>query len=66
MKYKLTVTLLALQARWNFYESNEDGTALKLIDESKWKGFETDIRYEGYAEYVVLEALDSSDESIGR
>lgn len=53
-------------ASWKLYESNADGTDLKRINETTRRGFETDITYEGYAEHVVVEALDSRNQPIGR
>lgn len=51
-------------ARWNLYESNELGTELKFIDDTKKKRFEEDFWYDGYAEYVVVEAVDKNDQPI--
>lgn len=51
-------------AKWNLYESNEDGTELTFIDDKKKKRFEHDFWYDGYAEYVVVEALDKNDQPL--
>lgn len=51
-------------AKWNLYESNEDGTELTFIDDKKKRRFEHDFWYDGYAEYVVLEALDKNDQPL--
>lgn len=52
--------------KWKLYESNADGTQRRYISKKDRHGFETKIKYEGFAEYVVVEALDSTNRPIGR
>lgn len=52
--------------KWKLYETDDEGENMKCVNETTRRGFETDITYEGYARYVAVEALDRSDQTIGR
>lgn len=54
-------------AKWRLYgTSNADGSDLKRINETVKTGFETNMMYDGYAEYVVMEALNKNGTAMGR
>lgn len=50
---------------WNLYKTSRDGrSAKKLVATAPKIGFETEIHYDGFAKYVVLEAIDREGKSI--
>ena len=51
---------------WNVYKATQDGESTKLIASSPRRGFETGMTYKGYAEYVVVEALDRNATVLGK
>ena len=51
---------------WKLYKSDAEGRHLTSVNETARRGFETDLAHDGLIEYVVVEALDSNDQSIGR
>lgn len=50
---------------WNVYESTPNGETKKMIASSARQGFETALVYEGYATFVIAEALDRDGEPLG-
>lgn len=53
-------------AKWTLYETDALGEQRRLIN-STWKtGFETEFVHYGYPRYVVVEALDRHDSSLGK
>lgn len=53
-------------ARWELFETDAEGNHARSLNKTKRRGFETDITYAGYAEFVVVQALDNSGKTIGR
>jgi hypothetical protein len=53
-------------ASWRLCESDAQGNDLKRLKKAARRGFETNINYEGFAKYVVVEGLDENDQAIGR
>lgn len=53
-------------ASWNLYKADRGGNATELVASVLRQGFETAITHEGYATYVVAEALDRNGEPLGR
>jgi hypothetical protein len=53
-------------ASWTLHESDAEGSELKRLKKVPRRGFETRIMYQGYAKYVVVEALDHENQAIGR
>ena len=51
---------------WNLYKTNADGTTMELIASTLRQGFETELAYEGFASYVVAEAIDRNGKPLGR
>lgn len=51
---------------WNLYETEHDGSPRELIATAIKVGFETVIRYEGHAPYVVIEGLDINGVVLGK
>ena len=52
-------------AQWNLYKTDMAGGMRKLVSQAHRKGFETKLTYDGYAKYVLVEALDASGKAIG-
>lgn len=54
-------------ASWNLYKTNREGRSGTTPPTASVprSGFETSLRYDGYAKYVVVEALDSSGQVLG-
>jgi hypothetical protein len=53
-------------ATWSLYKTNANGDRTTQLSEAQRSGFETEIRYEGYAKYVLVEALDRHGRSLGK
>lgn len=53
-------------ATWNLYKTDADGIHEELAASNARQGFETAVSYEGYASFVVLEALDEYGQILGR
>lgn len=52
--------------RWDLYKTSADGETTRLLADSAHKnGFETVLRYHGYAAYIVVEAIDEQRNRIG-
>ena len=51
---------------WNVYKATPDSETTELIASSPRRGFETGMVYQGYAEYVVVEALDRKGTVLGQ
>ena len=51
---------------WNMYRTDAEGKYEQLIASTKRQGFETVLSYRGYASFVILEAVDSNGEVLGR
>ena len=49
---------------WRLWESDVKGSLVRMLVEKKWQGFETKMTVE-FAEYLVVEGLDVSGESLG-
>ncbi len=50
---------------WVFYKSTENGTTQVRIGSKPRRSFETSFRWEGYASYIVVEAMDENGNSLG-
>ena len=50
---------------WKVYHTNANGTARRLVATIPRRGFETSAWTEGYAESVVVEALDKDNVTLG-
>ena len=53
-------------ASWRRCESDAQGQDLRQLGKAARKGFETIIIHDGFAKYVVVEALDKDGDAIGR
>ena len=53
-------------ATWELLHTNPNGNASESVASVPRKGFETALVYDGFAEYVVMLALDASGNEIGR
>lgn len=52
--------------RWNLYKTSADGETTRLLADAAAKtGFETALRYNGYAAFIVVDALDKHGTRIG-
>ena len=54
--------------RWRAWRSDSDGRLLERLPgcHSKWTGFETEMKSDEFARYVVVEALDLEGNPLGR
>lgn len=50
---------------WNLYKTTKDDDIRVLVASSKRTGFETAVRHDGLAKFVLLEAVDSKGETLG-
>ncbi|KAK5163442.1 uncharacterized protein LTR77_010624 [Saxophila tyrrhenica] len=50
---------------WNLYKTNPNGEGRELVGSTLRQGFESMISYQGYASYVVVEALDADGNALG-
>ncbi|KAK3691689.1 hypothetical protein LTR37_018482 [Vermiconidia calcicola] len=53
-------------ATWNLYKSTEDGETMLKIASKPRSGFETALEYDGFASYVVVEAVNKDRVPIGQ
>lgn len=53
-------------AAWTVFRSTPDGDVLEPIVSHARAGFETALTFEGFAQYVVVQGLDSDDEVLGQ
>ena len=55
-------------ATWNLYKTNHEGISgtNEPVAAVPRSGFETSLRYGGYATYVVVEAVDKNGDLLGR
>ncbi|KAK4635984.1 hypothetical protein CLAFUW4_01511 [Fulvia fulva] len=53
-------------ARWNLYKTTETGNPMIQIGSKSRTGFETIIAWDGYASYVMAEAIDKTGKAVGR
>ena len=51
-------------ASWNLYKTTKDGKFTELVASALRDGFETALIYQGYASYVMLEAIDREGNSL--
>ena len=51
---------------WNLYETDARGEQRKLIMHASKSGFETEMIHFGFPRYVVVEALDRNNRTIGK
>lgn len=51
--------------RWRLYDTDVHGEQRALLNSTERQGFETAITYEGFSNYVVLEALDQYNNVLG-
>lgn len=51
--------------RWRVWHSDADGRFLEIMAHATWQGFETVMHSDQFAEYVVVEALDSEGMRLG-
>lgn len=51
---------------WNLYKTTETGEPMVKVFEKEKTGFETAMVWDGYASYVLVEAIDSSGNVVGR
>lgn len=52
-------------ATWNMYKTTEDDDTRVLIGWAERTGFESVVRYDGLASFVVLEAVDKGGKTLG-
>lgn len=50
---------------WNLYKTNPNGESRELVGSTLRQGFESMISYDGYATFVIVEALDAKGNVIG-
>lgn len=50
---------------WNLYKTTETGAPMVKIFSKKKTGFETAMVWEGYASYVIVEAVDKDGQVVG-
>jgi hypothetical protein len=55
-----------LQKSWNLYKTTKRNKPRVLVDQQSKSGFETKLSYDGYAQYVIAEALDSDGFLLGK
>ena len=53
-------------ASWNLYKTNAEGNINELIASTPRQGFESALACSGYATFVVAEALDRNNDSLGK
>ncbi|KAK4507479.1 hypothetical protein PRZ48_001214 [Zasmidium cellare] len=53
-------------ASWNLYKTTETGSPMIKIFSKEKTGFETSMVWEGFAAYVIAEAIDKSGKVVGR
>lgn len=53
-------------ANWILYESDAHGKSLKRLKKAARRGFETNINYDGFAKYVIVEGLNQNGQALGR
>lgn len=53
-------------ATWLLYKADSTGKHWAIVTSSSRTGFETAIKYDGYAKYVFVEALDRARQPLGR
>ena len=53
-------------ATWNLYKSTPDGEASDLVATTPRRGFETTLVYDGFADYVVAEAVAHNGTALGK
>ena len=53
-------------ASWRLYKTNADGSEPEFIASTMRQGFETALSHDGYASFVMVEALDADAKVIGR
>ncbi|KAF2161829.1 hypothetical protein M409DRAFT_58898 [Zasmidium cellare ATCC 36951] len=53
-------------ASWNLYKTTESGSPMIKIFSKEKTGFETAMVWEGFAAYVIVEAVDKSGNVVGR
>lgn len=46
---------------WRLYKSNADGKYIKRVSTTLRQGFESALSFDGYAAFVIVEALDKDD-----
>jgi hypothetical protein len=50
---------------WNLYKTNPHGESRELVASTLRQGFETAISYDGFATYVIVEAVDAEGNVLG-
>lgn len=53
-------------ATWNLLHTSSNGRFSEIVASSPRQGFETQLRYDGFAKYVVAVGLDSNGKELGR
>lgn len=53
-------------AKWNMYHTTADGEKMTLVGSTARQGFESALTYDGYASFVVAEALDRNNQTLGK
>lgn len=51
--------------RWRLWRSDANGQFLEILGRTHWQGFETVMHSDQFAEYVLVEALDSEGTRLG-
>lgn len=66
LRLSLVTRLIANQDSWNLYRTTKYGKPRILVDNQAKSGFETTLQYDGYASYIIAEAIAANGSVLGK